>query len=161
MARFVIATINGEWMNDWFMPDGTDGAAWRPTFVRDGVECDTERAAGLLAGLIADIGADVVALQEAPSRAAELALFLDTHLAGRYRFLIGDGGGSQKLALLAGATVEAELVPAAGLAGRRRRRRSRERVRVHARPAGLPVGARRQPTRGGGRPPQVELHQPR
>jgi hypothetical protein len=29
MARFVIATVNGEWMNDWFMPDGADGAAWR------------------------------------------------------------------------------------------------------------------------------------
>jgi endonuclease/exonuclease/phosphatase family metal-dependent hydrolase len=117
VARFVIATINGEWMNDWFAPDRMDGAAWRPTFVRDGVECDTEQAAGLLAGLIADLDADVVALQEAPSRAAELALFLDTHLAGRYRFLLGDSGGSQKLALLARTAVEAELVPPAGLAG--------------------------------------------
>lgn len=115
MTRFGIATVNGEWMNDWFAPDSGDGAVWRPTFVRDGVECDTERAAGLLAGLIADLDADVVALQEAPSRAAELALFLDTHLAGRYRFLIGDSGGAQKLALLAKPVAEAELVPAAGL----------------------------------------------
>jgi endonuclease/exonuclease/phosphatase family metal-dependent hydrolase len=110
VAQFAITTLNGEWMNDWFAPDSAGGAAWRPTFVRDGVECETERAAGLLAGLIADLDADVVALQEAPSRAAELALFLDTHLAGRYRFLIGDSGGSQKLALLAKPEVGAELV---------------------------------------------------
>jgi endonuclease/exonuclease/phosphatase family metal-dependent hydrolase len=115
VARFAITTLNGEWMNDWFTPDAAAGPAWRPTFVRDGVECDTEQAAGLLAGLIADLDSDVVALQEAPSRAAELALFLDTHLAGRYRFLIGDSGGSQKLALLAKPTVEAALVPPAEL----------------------------------------------
>jgi endonuclease/exonuclease/phosphatase family metal-dependent hydrolase len=116
VARYVFATVNGEWMNDWFTPDSADGVAWRPTFVRDGEECDTERAAGLLAGLIADLDADVVALEEAPSRAAELALFVDTHLAGRYRFLIGDSGGSQKLGLLVKPAVEAELEAPAGLA---------------------------------------------
>jgi hypothetical protein len=66
VARFVIATVNAEWMNDWFAPDRAD-ATWRPSFMRDGVECDTEQAAGLLAGLIADLDADVVALQEAPA----------------------------------------------------------------------------------------------
>lgn len=115
MAQFEIATLNGEWMNDWFTPDSAEGVAWRPTFMRDGVECDTEQTAGLLAGLIADLDADIVALQEAPSRAAELALFLDTHLADRYRFLIGDSGSSQKLALLTKPTVEAALVPPAEL----------------------------------------------
>ncbi|MFC5237171.1 hypothetical protein [Pseudonocardia zijingensis] len=53
-------------MNDWFAPDRAD-ATWRPSFMRDGVECDTEQAAGLLAGLIADLDADLVALQEAPA----------------------------------------------------------------------------------------------
>jgi endonuclease/exonuclease/phosphatase family metal-dependent hydrolase len=115
MAEFAITTINGEWMNDWFAPDTGDTAAWRPTFVRDNVECDTAQAAGQLAGLIADLDADVVALQEAPSRAAELALFLDTHLSGRYRFLIGDSGGAQKLALLVKPSIDAALVPPAGL----------------------------------------------
>lgn len=122
MARFAVTTINAEWMNDWFAPDGAGAAAWRPTFVRDGVECDTDRAAGLLAGLIADLDADVVALQEAPSRAAELALFLDTHLSEggtpRYRFLMGGSGGAQKLALLVKPAVEAAaLVPPAQLVG--------------------------------------------
>jgi endonuclease/exonuclease/phosphatase family metal-dependent hydrolase len=117
VTRFAIATINAEWMNDWFAPDAGDGAAWRPTFVRDGVECDTQQAGGLLAGLVADLDADVVALQEAPSRAAELGLFLDTHLAG-YRFLIGESGGAQKLALLVRPSVEeAALVPPAALGG--------------------------------------------
>jgi endonuclease/exonuclease/phosphatase family metal-dependent hydrolase len=61
-------------------------------------------AASRLAGLINAIGADVVALVEAPSRAAELTLFVDRYLspngAGTYEFLLGDSGGSQKLALL-------------------------------------------------------------
>lgn len=121
MARFAITTINAEWMNDWFAVDSGDGARWRPEFTRDGVVCDTAKAAGLLAGLISDLDADVVALQEAPSRADELALFLGTHLSDggtpRYRFVLGETGAAQKLALLVKPSVEAALVPPGELGG--------------------------------------------
>ena len=116
MAQFAITTINGEWMNNWFVAEAGP-AAWRPTLPRG--EGDTAKAAGLLAGLIADLDADVVALQEAPSRADELALFIDTYLSDdgtpRYRFLLGETGGAQKLALLVKPSVEATLVPTAAL----------------------------------------------
>jgi endonuclease/exonuclease/phosphatase family metal-dependent hydrolase len=115
VAQFRVATINGEWMNDWFTADD-DQVAWRPEFTRDGEVCDTATTARLLAGLIRDLDADVVALQEAPSRADELGLFVDTHLGDGYRFLHGDSGGAQKLALLFKPTVTAALVPADELA---------------------------------------------
>jgi hypothetical protein len=93
-----IATVNGEWMNDWFTPDA-EPAQFRAQFSRDGEIGDTYEAASRLAGLINALGADVVALVEAPSRAAELALFVDRYLttsaSPTYRFLLGDAGGSQ------------------------------------------------------------------
>lgn len=103
MPNLSIATVNGEWMNDWFTPDA-EPADFRSQFSRDGELGDTDEAASRLAGLINAIGADVVALVEAPSRAAELALFVNRYLsangAATYRFLLGDSGGSQKLAVL-------------------------------------------------------------
>jgi endonuclease/exonuclease/phosphatase family metal-dependent hydrolase len=98
-----VATLNGEWMNDWFTPDA-QAAAFKPTFSRDGEQGVTAEAAGRLAGLVSAIDADIVALVEAPSRMAELALFIDEYLTAdgiaTYDFVLGDSGGSQKLALL-------------------------------------------------------------
>jgi endonuclease/exonuclease/phosphatase family metal-dependent hydrolase len=118
-AAVTVATINGEWMNDWLVTDSQE-LAWRDTFARDGVECDTAQAASHLAGLISEIDADVVALQEAPSRVEELELFVDTHLsngAARYEVLLSDTGSSQKLALLSKPdVVHAELAPSTDIA---------------------------------------------
>jgi hypothetical protein len=115
-----IATVNGEWMNDWFTPDA-EPAQFKTQFSRDGEVGNTESAASRLAGLINALGADVVAPVEAPSRAAELALFVDRYLATNgsptYRFLLGDAGGSQKLALLfKPASVTLELITSSELA---------------------------------------------
>jgi endonuclease/exonuclease/phosphatase family metal-dependent hydrolase len=103
MPRLRICTINAEWMNDWFTADAGP-AAFRPSFTRDGQINDTQRTAARLAALIGEIDADVLALQEAPSRSAELDLFVDTYLVdngvARYAYLRGDSGGAQKLALL-------------------------------------------------------------
>ncbi|MEU7743986.1 endonuclease/exonuclease/phosphatase family protein [Nonomuraea sp. NPDC049158] len=103
MATLKVATVNGEWMNDWFTLDA-QSAAFKPTFSRDGEQGVTAEAAGRLGRLISDIDADIVALVEAPSRAAELALFIDDYLtvdgSATYDFVLGDSGGSQKLALL-------------------------------------------------------------
>jgi endonuclease/exonuclease/phosphatase family metal-dependent hydrolase len=103
MPELTITTINGVWMNDWFTPDA-EPAAFTPSFTRDGDTGVTGEAAGRLARLIRSIDADVVALVEAPSRAAELSLFIKEYLtesgAAQYDFVLGDSGGSQKLALL-------------------------------------------------------------
>ena len=103
MAEYKITAINGEWMNDWFSGDGA-APAWKPTFVRDEVVNDTAATATRLASLIRTTDADVIALVEAPSRPAELALFVSDYLstAGQpdYEFIIGDSGAAQKLAVL-------------------------------------------------------------
>ncbi|MFD1544194.1 endonuclease/exonuclease/phosphatase family protein [Nonomuraea guangzhouensis] len=103
MTTLKVTTVNGEWMNDWFTLDAQP-AAFKPTFSRDGDQGVTAQAAGRLAGLISAIDADIVALVEAPSRPAELALFIEEYLTvdgtATYDFVQGDSGGSQKLALL-------------------------------------------------------------
>jgi endonuclease/exonuclease/phosphatase family metal-dependent hydrolase len=114
-----VATVNGEWMNDWFTPDA-DPVDFKSQFSRDGEVGDTDEAASRLAGLIEAINVDVVALVEAPSRPAELALFVDRYLtangAPTYQFLLGDSGGSQKLALLFKPQAASfELIPSTDL----------------------------------------------
>jgi endonuclease/exonuclease/phosphatase family metal-dependent hydrolase len=74
----------------------------------------------LLADLIRSVDPDVLAVQEAPSRPAELALFIDRYLSDagtrRYEFVLGDSGGAQKLALLyKPTTVQAQLVASSQL----------------------------------------------
>jgi endonuclease/exonuclease/phosphatase family metal-dependent hydrolase len=113
MARVRICSVNGEWMNDWFTADADPAVNWRPQFTRDGQINDTEQTAGRLAAMIGAIDADVVALQEGPSRAAELELFVRDHLADEYDLFLGDSGAAQKLGLLykPGAVESAQLAP--------------------------------------------------
>jgi endonuclease/exonuclease/phosphatase family metal-dependent hydrolase len=103
MPTIKVASFNIEFMNDWFTPDAQT-PAFRPTFVRDGFMNDTQQTAGRAAALIRAMDADIVALQEAASRAAEVALFIQDFLSDngtpRYSFFLGDSGGGQKLALL-------------------------------------------------------------
>ncbi len=108
-----ICSVNAEWMNDWFTPDD-EPVAFRAQFRRDGVANDTAVTAGRLAAMLQAIDADVIAIQEGPSRAAELALFVDAYLDGAYEFFHGDSGGQQKLALLyRGVTSAARVEPEA------------------------------------------------
>jgi endonuclease/exonuclease/phosphatase family metal-dependent hydrolase len=94
-----ICSVNVEWMNDWFTSDD-EPVGFRSTFRRDGQVNDTAVTAGRLAAMLHAIDADVIAIQEGPSRAAELKLFVDAYLDGAYQFFHGDSGGQQKLALL-------------------------------------------------------------
>ena len=106
-----ICSVNVEWMNDWFTSDD-EPVAFRSTFRRDGQLNDTAETAGRLAAMLKAIDADVIAIQEGPSRAAELGLFVDEYLDGAYEFFHGDSGGQQKLALLyRGVTSAARLEP--------------------------------------------------
>jgi endonuclease/exonuclease/phosphatase family metal-dependent hydrolase len=114
-----ITSLNAEWMNDWFTPDA-DPVDFRTTFTRDGEQNRTDITAGRLADLIRSVDPDILAMQEAPSRPAELALFLDRYLndAGtrRYEFIMGDTGGAQKLALLyKPAVIHVGLTPSSQL----------------------------------------------
>jgi endonuclease/exonuclease/phosphatase family metal-dependent hydrolase len=109
-------------MNDWFTPDAQP-AALRPTFARDGQVNDTQTTAGRLAGLIRAVDPDLLALQEAPSRPSELALFVGQFLAADgqplYAPLLGDSGGAQKLAFLykPAAVEAAQPAPRSALGG--------------------------------------------
>jgi endonuclease/exonuclease/phosphatase family metal-dependent hydrolase len=113
VPNLLVATINGEWMNDWFTPDAESEVAWRAQFTRDGQTNDTDQTASRLAAMIRAIDPDVLALEEGPSRLAELALFVRDHLADSYAFFLGDTGAQQKLGLLykPGSVDSAQLAP--------------------------------------------------
>src|SRR4051794_30184822 len=103
-------------MNDWFTSDG-EPVAFRPQFSRDGQRNDTAETATRLAAMITAIKPHVIAIEEAPSREAELALFAQTYLAGAYEAFLGDTGAQQKLGLLyrPSAVDSAQLAPHAEL----------------------------------------------
>jgi endonuclease/exonuclease/phosphatase family metal-dependent hydrolase len=116
MPTIRICSFNGEWMNNWFTPDAL-AVDFKPTFPQDNHVNNTAQTVGRAGALLRAIDADIVALQEAPSRAEELALFIQDQLsdngAPRYQFFLGDSGGAQKLALLykPGSVTSAQLAP--------------------------------------------------
>jgi endonuclease/exonuclease/phosphatase family metal-dependent hydrolase len=120
MPTIKVATFNAEWMNDWFM-SGDGPAAFKATFSKDGHVNSTDKTATRAAQLIRAVDADLLAIQEAPSRPEEMALFIARYLsqggAPLYRFFMGDTGGSQKLALLykAGSVSSIGLAPHADI----------------------------------------------
>ena len=67
---------NIEWMNKWFTGGGTD--AWRQS--HDGID-DVEALAHRVADVIASLDdVDVLAVQEGPSSAGEMDLFIQSKL---------------------------------------------------------------------------------
>jgi len=106
-----------EWMNDWFGPDGA-APAFRPSFPdRDdpAFTNDTHQTASRAAALIRAIDPDIMGILEAPSRQAELDLFVQQYLSDgdqpRYYTLLGDTGAAQKVGLLFKPTLWVQLVP--------------------------------------------------
>ena len=157
-----ICSVNVEWMNDWFTPDD-EPPAFRPQFRRDGQLNDTATTAGRLAAMLKAIDADVIAIQEGPSRAAELALFVDSVPRRRVRVL----PRRQRRPAEARAALPKRHVggahrargPRDRLGGRRRRRRGPRSVSLHAHAAGRRPRRRRPAAAAGRRPHEVELHQ--
>ena len=106
-------------MNHWFTQDA-EPAAFRPQFSRDGgPPNDTDRTATRVAETIRAIDPDVLAIQEGPSRAAELGLFVRDYLNDDYEYFLSDTGAQQKLGLLykPGAVDSAQPAPHASIGG--------------------------------------------
>ena len=117
LRRSKLATVNGEWMNDWFTLDA-ESVGWRDTFQEENESVNVETVAAKLAGMIKELDADVIALQEGPSRQEELALLCTDFLnangsaASKYSCLLSDHGGQQHVGLLwRSAKLKASLVP--------------------------------------------------
>lgn len=117
MPSIRVASINGEWMNSLFTPDGQP-VAFVNTFKLPGESASnsSSKTATKLAAVITAIDPDILAVQEAPSRKEELDLFVSQYLSGPggplYETILGDSGGAQKLALLyKPAKITASLAP--------------------------------------------------
>jgi hypothetical protein len=123
MPTVTICSLNVEWMNDWFTADA-DPVAFRPTFTRDGHTSTTSDVATRTAGLIRALGAAVLAIEEGPSRPAELALLIHDHLSDvngqpLYEFFLSDSGAQQRVGLLykPGSVDSAQLTPHSEITG--------------------------------------------
>jgi hypothetical protein len=120
MPTVEVSAQNVDWMNDWF-ESGSGPPKFRTTFTRDKHKSDTNETATRLAALIKALDADVLAIEEGPSRQAELQLFIDTYLTENgqpiYDCFLGDTGATQKAGLLykPGSVDSAELAPHADL----------------------------------------------
>lgn len=90
-----IANWNVEWMNRWFLPD-TEEPVWRASDQIPGVT-DIDDLAGRVANVIRAVDADVLTIQEGPSRRAEMQLFVDDYLDGGYDLIGPSGKGQQRL----------------------------------------------------------------
>jgi hypothetical protein len=110
-------------MNDWFTSD-SEAPAFKPEFPdRDSnFTNNTNVTATRTAAVIRAIDPDILAIQEAPSRTAELQLFVAQYLGDNngdplYKVILGDSGGAQKLGLLykPGSVTSAALAPYDGI----------------------------------------------
>ncbi len=95
-----IANWNIEWMNDWFLPGSDPNApGWRQSNPDRGIT-DVGALATRVAAVIRTMDPDVLAVQEGPSAAAEMQLFVRDFLGDAYDVLGPAGRGAQKLYVL-------------------------------------------------------------
>ncbi|OAJ76149.1 endonuclease [Brevibacillus sp. SKDU10] len=103
MPTIRLASFNIEWMNDWFTKD-SEPVAFRPTFRREDHTSNTDETARRAADTIREIDPDILAIQEGPSRPAELELFIQQYLSNNgvpiYKFILSDSGNEQRPAIL-------------------------------------------------------------
>ena len=120
MPRVKVCAQNVEWMNDWF-ESGSGPPKFKQTFKRDKHTSNTNATATRTAALIKALDADVLGIEEGPSRREELQLFIDTYLSENgqplYNCFLGDTGAAQKVGLLykPGSVDSAELAPHASI----------------------------------------------
>ena len=123
MPTVQICSFNVEWMNDWFTPDADPNVQFRPTFKKDGHTSDTAETATRTAAVIRAVDPDVLAIEEGPSRLAELELFVHDYLSDggqpRYECFLSDTGMAQRVGLLykPGSVDAAQLAPHSQIQG--------------------------------------------
>jgi endonuclease/exonuclease/phosphatase family metal-dependent hydrolase len=121
MPTVTICSFNCEWMNDWFTTDA-EPVAFKPTFTRDGHTSNTAQTAARTAALIRALDPDLLAIEEGPSRPAELGIFIQDHLSDNgqplYEFFLSDSGAQQRVGLLykPGSVDSAQLAPHSAIA---------------------------------------------
>lgn len=100
---------NIEWMNNWF--SGNHEPRWGSGSLSAE---EAQRVAEKVARVIRRTSPDILSVQEGPSAAQEMQLFLDDHLsdggAPLYEALIGKAGGAQKLYVLRKLGGAAEII---------------------------------------------------
>lgn len=96
MATVKIANWNIEWMNRWFTGDNDGAPRFKPSSEISGVT-DIAALAGRVANVVTALNADILAVQEGPSRRTEMALFVRDFLNDGYEIVGPAGKGQQKL----------------------------------------------------------------
>lgn len=96
MAELRVANWNIEWMNRWFAADDDGPARFRTSQEISGVT-DIADLAKRVAKVIQDMDADLVNIQEGPSRRSEMNLFVGSYLNEEYEVIGPAGKGQQKL----------------------------------------------------------------
>ncbi|MEO1018579.1 MAG: endonuclease/exonuclease/phosphatase family protein, partial [Pseudomonadota bacterium] len=105
-----VANWNIEWMNRWFTGDDDGAPRFKAPSEIAGVT-NIEDLALRVAQVILALDADVLTIQEGPSRRAEMALFVREFLNDRFEIFGPVGMGQQKLyALVKKATAEIDLI---------------------------------------------------
>lgn len=96
MAKLKIANWNIEWMNRWFTGDNDGAPQFKPSAEIQGVS-DIDALAKRVANVINGLDADILTIQEGPSRKREMALFVGKYLNDGYKIHGPAGKGQQKL----------------------------------------------------------------
>lgn len=96
MTQMKIANWNIEWMNRWFTSDNAGAPTFKPSGHISGVS-DIETLARRVANVITAMDADILTVQEGPSRRSEMALFVSGFLNDAYEIVGPAGKGQQKL----------------------------------------------------------------
>ena len=96
MATLKIANWNIEWMNRWFTGDNAGAPVLKPSSQISGVT-DIDALATRVANVITGMNADILTVQEGPSRKSEMALFVAQFLGDAYDIAGPVGKGQQKV----------------------------------------------------------------
>ena len=105
MPVLKIANWNIEWMNRWFTADDCGAPKLRPSCEICGVT-NIDSLAERVASVITGLKADILTVQEGPSRKSEMALFVKSFLGDQFSVVGPAGKGQQKLYALVDKTSE-------------------------------------------------------
>ena len=101
MTKIKIANWNIEWMNRWFTDDKDEPPAIKTQIVVKNCEkFAVDQLAQRVAKVISSLEADILTLQEGPSRKSEMALFIKNYLQNGFDIVGPAGKRQQRLYVL-------------------------------------------------------------